>query len=601
MLRVLGVPSLDELIDDVVPAEIRLARALELPPAVTEAELLEELQALGAQNQVFRSFIGMGYSDSITPPVIQRNILENPGWYTQYTPYQAEIAQGRLEALLNFQTMVADLTGLPIANASLLDEATAAAEAMTMLHAVAPAASRRAADDVLRRPTTAIRRRSTSCSTRAKPLGIEVVVGDAETFDFARGGVLRRAGAVSGDRRRAPRLRALCRARARGRRAGRRGGRSARADAAHAAGRVRRRRRRRLRAALRRAAGLRRPARGVPRRRKDEFERQMPGRIVGVSQGRARQPGAAPGAADARAAHPPREGDEQHLHRAGAARRDGQRCTRVYHGPEGLRAHRRARRRPHRGAGARPQRAWASRSSTSAFFDTLARRGQRRRRRPRWMRAAEARRINLRRIDARAVGVSLDETDRASRTSQALLAGLRRGRRAAVRRGRAAREIADGDAVIAPAELRAHQRVPHPSGLQPHHTETEMLRYIRRLEARICRSTHSMIPLGSCTMKLNATTEMLPVTWPEFGTGCIRSRRSTQTARLPARSSSSSRRWLAEITGFAARLAAAQRRLAGRVRRPARHPRLPRARGEGAPQRLPHPRRRRTAPTPPAR
>src|SRR3954451_11923580 len=141
MLRELGVPSLEKLIDDVAPAEIRLQRALQLPPPVTEPELLEELQALGAQNQIWKSFIGMGYSDCITPPVIQRNILENPGWYTQYTPYQAEISQGRLEALLNFQTMIADLTGLPIANASLLDEATAAAEAMTMLHAVAPAAA----------------------------------------------------------------------------------------------------------------------------------------------------------------------------------------------------------------------------------------------------------------------------------------------------------------------------------------------------------------------------------------------------------------------------------------------------------------------------
>ena len=166
MLRALGVASLDKLMDDVVPAEIRLARALQLPPPVTEAELLEELQALGAQNQVWKSFIGMGYSDCITPPVIQRNILENPGWYTQYTAYQAEISQGRLEALLNFQTMVADLTGLPIANASLLDEGTAAAEAMTMLHAawrprLRPTQSRR------RRswsPTLATRRPSTSCA-----------------------------------------------------------------------------------------------------------------------------------------------------------------------------------------------------------------------------------------------------------------------------------------------------------------------------------------------------------------------------------------------------------------------------------------------------
>src|SRR5437868_1023200 len=130
MLKAIGAPSLAAMIDDVVPAEIRLARALQLPAPVTEHELFDELHALAAQNQVWRSFIGMGYYDCITPPVIQRNILENPGWYTQYTPYQAEISQGRLEALLNFQTMVIDLTGLEVANASLLDEATAAAEAM---------------------------------------------------------------------------------------------------------------------------------------------------------------------------------------------------------------------------------------------------------------------------------------------------------------------------------------------------------------------------------------------------------------------------------------------------------------------------------------
>src|SRR5882762_7823525 len=138
MLAVLGVRNLDELIDRTVPAAIRLQRALDLPPGRSEFGLLRDLEEIAAKNQVFRSYIGMGYSDTVTPPVIQRNILENPGWYTQYTPYQPEISQGRLEALLNYQTMVEDLTGLPVANASLLDEGTAAAEAMTMFHNVAP-------------------------------------------------------------------------------------------------------------------------------------------------------------------------------------------------------------------------------------------------------------------------------------------------------------------------------------------------------------------------------------------------------------------------------------------------------------------------------
>jgi len=138
MLRVLGVPTLDELVGEAVPPAIRFAGTLDLPAPANEAEVLSELRALAAKNQIWKSFIGMGYSDCITPPAIQRNILENPGWYTPYTPYQAEIAQGRLESLLNFQTMVADLTGMEVANASLLDEATAAAEAMTLLHRVHP-------------------------------------------------------------------------------------------------------------------------------------------------------------------------------------------------------------------------------------------------------------------------------------------------------------------------------------------------------------------------------------------------------------------------------------------------------------------------------
>src|SRR3954454_9657365 len=141
MLKVLGIGSLDQLVDETVPADIRLIGALDLPAPVSEAAVLDEARALAARNRVCRSYLGMGYHDCLTPPVIQRNILENPGWYTQYTAYQAEISQGRLEALLNFQTMVADLTGLPIANASLLDEATAAAEAMHMLHGLAPASA----------------------------------------------------------------------------------------------------------------------------------------------------------------------------------------------------------------------------------------------------------------------------------------------------------------------------------------------------------------------------------------------------------------------------------------------------------------------------
>src|SRR2546427_10025419 len=178
MLKTLGFPSLDALIDATVPRKIRLREGLSLPKGLTETEVLTYFRALATKNLVFRSFIGMGYSDCITPPVIQRNILENPGWYTAYTPYQAEIAQGRLEALLNFQQMIIDLTALDIANASLLDEATAAAEAMSLCHAVVPKRKTFFVADNCHPQTIAV------LQTRAKPLGIEIKIGDYSRFKF---------------------------------------------------------------------------------------------------------------------------------------------------------------------------------------------------------------------------------------------------------------------------------------------------------------------------------------------------------------------------------------------------------------------------------
>src|SRR5256885_2104009 len=183
MLELLGYTSLDDFIDDVVPAENRLRRPLALPPGRSEREVLQALRGLAGMNRVFRSYIGMGYAGTFTPQVVQRNVLENPGWYTAYTPYQAEISQGRLEALLNFQTMVADLTGLEIANASLLDEATAAAEAMSLTLAVRPVKTTPVylVDDACHPQTIAVVR------TRAEARGIRVVVGEAETFTFEEG------------------------------------------------------------------------------------------------------------------------------------------------------------------------------------------------------------------------------------------------------------------------------------------------------------------------------------------------------------------------------------------------------------------------------
>src|SRR5450755_2535341 len=181
MLQALGLGSMEALVEATVPASIRLRRALDLPAPLGEAALLEELGQLASRNQVFKSFIGMGYSGCITPAVVLRNVLENPGWYTAYTPYQAEIAQGRLEALLNFQQMVVDLTGLEVANASLLDEATAAAEAMTMLHA-----SRKEGHDAFFVSDGVFPQTLDVLRTRAAPLGMEVLVGDARKFDFLK-------------------------------------------------------------------------------------------------------------------------------------------------------------------------------------------------------------------------------------------------------------------------------------------------------------------------------------------------------------------------------------------------------------------------------
>ena len=311
MLGLLGYPSLEALVDDAVPPQIRLKRPLQLPAARSEYEALAALREIASQNQVFRSYIGMGYYDCITPAVIQRNMLENPGWYTPYTPYQAEIAQGRLEALLNFQTMVIDLTGLEVANASLLDEATAAAEAMHLCHSFkedrkvffVSAACHPQTIDVVK--------------TRAGALGIEVVTGDHETFQFSDrvfgaliqypntfGEVFDYSGFI---------------------------------EQAHAAGALVA-----VAADLLSLTVLRPPGEfgadvalgsaqrfGIPLgyggphaaffATRDAFKRSMPGRIVGVSKDSRGPPRPAACTPDPRAAHPPREGHQQHLHGAGVA------------------------------------------------------------------------------------------------------------------------------------------------------------------------------------------------------------------------------------------------------------------------------------------
>ncbi|MEA2697118.1 MAG: glycine dehydrogenase, partial [Myxococcales bacterium] len=512
MLRALGLGSLDALVAETVPASIRSKRPLDLPGAESEYDLLQEVTRIGARNQIFRSFIGLGYADCITPPVILRNILENPGWYTQYTPYQAEISQGRLEALLNFQTMIADLTALPMANASLLDEATAAAEAMHMIQAVAPSADEAGrvflvASDCHPQTIEVVR-------TRAEPLGIPIVVADVATFSF--------------DAAESPRVFGVLL-----QYPGSDGGLVDHRDfiaRAHAAGAMVA-----MAADLLALTVLTPPGElgadvavgsaqrfGVPLgyggphaaffATRAEWVRKMPGRIIGVSQDAHGHP----------ALRMALQTREQHIRREKATSNI---CTAqvllavvasmygVYHGPHGLRAI------AERVAAltailARGLGRLGVTVKHKQFFDTVCVEGT-----PAqinaWHATAEARRMNFRRISDRALGISLDETTSADDVQQlwAVFAGAP-GQGAAFTVDELGRQL-DTPGTWPRALARTTGYLGHPV-FNTHHSETEMLRYMRGLEGRDLSLTHSMIPLGSCTMKLNATAEMLPITRPEW-------------------------------------------------------------------------------------
>ncbi len=503
MLEVLGIPSLDAMVDKTVPEPIRLKAPLKLEPARSEYEALEALRKLAAGNKVFRSYIGMGYYDCVTPPVIQRNILENPGWYTQYTPYQPEISQGRLEALLNFQTMISDLTGLPFANASLLDEATAAAEAMNMCYALSKEERNHFFVSEKCHPQTIA-----VVKTRAEAKGIEVIVGDHESFDFAVPvfGVLVQYPATDG---------AVC-------------DYGAFVERAHAAGALVT-----VAADLLCLALLRSPGEfgadiavgssqrfGVPLgyggphaaylSARDEYKRAMPGRIVGVSKD-------TQGNDALRLALQTRE---QHIRREKATSNI---CTAqvllavmasmyaVYHGPCGLR---KIARRVHLMTSilADGLKRLGYAIGPALCFDTLRVElgGQRQ---CEILDAALAKRINLRALGDTAVGISLDETVSVGDLEDlfAVFGGDKGLRAPDIER------LAETlDASYPQPFARTSAFLTNPV-FNRYHSETELLRYMRRLEARDLSLTSSMIPLGSCTMKLNATAEMFPVSWPEFG------------------------------------------------------------------------------------
>ena len=494
MLRTIGHDSLESLTDAIVPGSIKSAAPLALPEAISEVEAIAKIRAVASRNQVFRSFIGQGYYGTHTPNVILRNILENPAWYTAYTPYQAEISQGRMEALINFQTMCADLTGMEIANASLLDEATAAAEAMTLAKRSGKSKSNVFAVSSGVHPQTLEVLR-----TRAEPMGIELAVAaDADLAGVEAFGVLLQYPDTYGH---ANDYRAL-------------------AEAVHARGGLVC-----VATDLLALALLTPPGEwgadivvgntqrfGVPfgfggphaafMACRDAFKRSMPGRLIGVSID-------AEGKAAYRLTLQTRE---QHIRREKATSNI---CTAqvllavmasmyaVYHGPEGIR---RIATRTHRLAALL---ATALRKADvevgTGFFDTLhvtgvdadavhAR--------------AAAARINLRRIDGRSLAISLDETStRADVLALAKLFGARID------------DIDELDAATAdalPAPLRRESDFMQHPVFNTHHSEHELLRYMRSLADKDLAMDRTMIPLGSCTMKLNGTAEMIPVTWPEF-------------------------------------------------------------------------------------
>jgi glycine dehydrogenase len=495
MLRAVGADSLDALLDETVPESIRLRRPLDLPPPMGEREAMERLRDMAARNRPQTCMIGCGYHGTTTPPVIQRNLFENPGWYTAYTPYQAEISQGRLEALITFQQMVMDLTGLELANASLLDEATAAAEAMTLAHRAAKSKANAFFVDADTHPQTLA-----VLETRARPQGIEIVTGDPDDLDASsafgallsypgssgavrdwRGVIarLREAGALAVV---ATDLLALTLLTPPG---------ELGADVA-------------IGSAQRFGVPM---GYGGPHAAffaaRDAHKRSLPGRIIGVSRD-----------ADGRTAYRMAlQTREQHIRRDKATSNI---CTAqallaimaamyaVWHGPEGLK---RIAERAHRlaclAADALSAKGYALASGD--LFDTLTLEVPGRA--AELARAARERGIELREKDADTLGISFDETHRRDDLERLL-------------------EALDASADIETLDAKAARRVPealarrgaylqHPV-FHAHRSETEMMRWLRRLQARDIALDRSMIPLGSCTMKLNAAAEMIPVSFEGF-------------------------------------------------------------------------------------
>ncbi len=512
MLKVIGVESLDDLIDDTIPANIRLKQDLDLPEAITEFRMLQELKNVAKKNKVFKSYIGLGYSDCIVPSVIQRNIFENPGWYTQYTPYQSEISQGRLEALLNFQTMVMDLTAMEVANASLLDEGTAAAEAMTMCH-------RLRSRELIQREANCffvshkcLPQTIDILKTRAEPLDIQLAIGDFQDFEFdektygaivqypdVNGNIydfsnfIKQAHDVGALVTVAADLLSLALLTPPGEQG---------ADVVVGSSQ-------RFGVPL----GYGGPHAGYFAARED-FKRHMPGRIIGVSKDTHGNP-AYRMALQTREQHIRREKATSNICTAQSLLAIMAGMYAVYHGPKRLRAI--------------AERVYSLtrileteltklgyQQKNDAFFDTLNIQLN-----PfsghdieKLRSLAEEAGINFRYIDRKHVGISLDETTQPEDMQEIVnIFGAAAGMH--VQKVDFQQHAKTRDIEFPEALKRTSTYLQHPV-FNSHHSETKMMRYIKTLERRDLSLTTSMIPLGSCTMKLNAATEMLPVSWPEF-------------------------------------------------------------------------------------
>jgi len=536
MLDTIGVQSIDALIDQTVPASIRLASELNLPDPMTEQQVLSKLKHIASQNTRMHSYIGMGYYGTVTPTVILRNILENPGWYTQYTPYQAEIAQGRLESLLNFQTMVIDLTGMEIANASLLDEATAAAESMHLMHAARTKKATENNAHTLFVSEDCFPQTIELLQTRAEPLGITIKIGNISDIEWDGSifGIVLQYPAANGSIQDLTQL----------------------FDTAHEHG------------ALIACASdllaltlLKPPGEfgadivfgsaqrfGVPMgyggphaaffATKEEYKRQIPGRIIGVSID-------AQGSVALRMALQTRE---QHIKRDKATSNI---CTAqtllanisamyaVYHGPEGLKA---IAQRVHAMTVvlAEGLKSLGYVLHSGNFFDTLS--------------INTDADVQKRFIDActdvnvkignNHLGISCDETTTLDDVKH-LLAIAAKAKNVEVPNIEA---IINGSLNVIPQELhRTTSYMTHPV-FHKYHSEHDLLRYMKSLENKDLSMVHSMIPLGSCTMKLNSTTEMIPVTWAEFGD--MHPFAPADQAKGYAEIFKTLEEWLCEITGF---------------------------------------------------